>query len=307
MHGIDLFCGAGGMSLGATQAGIKIVVAAESDQHAALTYSKNHSQVNLITKDIRRIAGNYVNDLLPRTAARILFGGAPCQGFSYSNLRTRSERNQNNWLFLDFLRIARAVAPEWIVFENVRGFENTTRGIFVEELGNRLDGMGYRVVHALLNTKDFRLPQDRARFFLVANRNGIDFQFPKPLCSIPPTVRDAISDLPILKNGAAQSWMPYRTAARTSYAKSLRNGQSGSANHFVSRNAQFVVARYPYIPQGRQLGGYSNANDAKLRRPSSLSHGHLSPTALRCAIDCYRKFSQEYAYPPGAASRPVSS
>ncbi len=148
----------------------------------------------------------------------------------------------------------------------MRGFKNTARGIFVEELGNRLDTSGYVVTHGLLNAKDFRLPQDRARFFLVASRDGVTFQFPKPFCVTPPTVRDAIVDLPILFNGAARSWMSYRTTARSSYAKNLRNGQIGSANHLVSRNAEFVVARYPYIPQGgnwedipaRMMRNYAN-------------------------------------------------
>lgn len=238
------------MSLGASQAGIDVRVAVDADRHAALTYSRNHHKVNLINKDIRSVTGSHMVPLLRSSDSRILFGGAPCQGFSYSNLRTRSKTNRNNWLFLDFLRIAKALEPEWMVFENVRGFENTAGGVFVEELAARIGDLGYAVVHGLLNAKDFGLPQDRARFFLVANRVGVAFTLPKRTHLTSPTVRDAIGDLPFLENGAAKSWMRYRTTAKSSYAKRLRGGRSRSPNHLVSKNAKFVLARYAHIPQG---------------------------------------------------------
>ena len=100
--GIDLFAGAGGLSLGAHLAGVKITHAVENNPAAADTYRKNHIQTKVIEEDVSRIEppvkkhGEY----------SMLFGGPPCQGFSTSNQRTRSAKNPKNWLFGEFFRFA---------------------------------------------------------------------------------------------------------------------------------------------------------------------------------------------------------
>ncbi len=124
MIGIDLFSGAGGMSLGAIQAGIDVVVAVESDPHAVCTYSKNHPDTKVYSNDIRRLTARKLKSMVETPTGTVVFGGPPCQGFSYSNLRTRLPDNPENWLFLEFIRIVRSIRPDWVVFENVRGIMN---------------------------------------------------------------------------------------------------------------------------------------------------------------------------------------
>ena len=88
--GIDLFAGAGGLSLGAEMAGISVKVAIENDIHAAQTYQVNHPHTLVITKPIQevdQIALNLNGNKL------VLFGGPPCQGFSTSNQKTRNRSN----------------------------------------------------------------------------------------------------------------------------------------------------------------------------------------------------------------------
>ena len=92
MIGIDLFSGAGGLSLGAELAGIEIKMAVEKDKAAALTYSNNHHDVVMLNDDICKL------DHIPETLntlneQRIIIGGPPCQGFSLSNVRTRNKEN----------------------------------------------------------------------------------------------------------------------------------------------------------------------------------------------------------------------
>ena len=133
MIGIDLFAGAGGMSLGASVAGVKIKVAVEMDKYAAETYKANHSTSNLIIDDIRNIQQF---DIQRKNQELVLFGGPPCQGFSTSNQRTRSSHNKNNWLFKEFVRVAKTVKPDWIVFENVKEILETEKGKFLKEKSN---------------------------------------------------------------------------------------------------------------------------------------------------------------------------
>lgn len=250
MIGIDLFSGAGGMSFGAIQAGIDIVLAVESDPHAAKTYQANHPTTTMLNSDIRKILSREIKSLVPTDTGIVVFGGPPCQGFSYSNLRTRSPENPENWLFLEFLRIVQLLRPEWVVFENVRGIINTARGIFVEEVVRHLANEGYTLSHGLLNAMDFGVPQDRTRFFLVGSRHGVKFKMPLCTTEKPITVQEAIGDLPELGNGASFDWLPYRCAPASCYARQMRRGMKESPNHLISRNADAIVRRYSYIPQG---------------------------------------------------------
>ncbi len=250
MIGIDLFSGAGGMSLGATQAGINVVLAVEFDSHAAETYRHNHPTTTMLNCDIRKLSSVAIKRLVPTGAGTVVFGGPPCQGFSYSNQRTRSPENPENWLFLDFLRVVQLLRPDWVVFENVRGIVNTAKGVFVEEVVRRLEKQGYTLSHGLLNAMDFGVPQDRARFFLVGSRDGVKFKMPRRTTRKPITVHEAVGDLPELENGASFDWLPYRYAPGSYYAKKLRRRMKKSPNHLVSSNADWVVRRYPYIPQG---------------------------------------------------------
>ena len=203
MIGIDLFSGAGGMSLGAVQAGIDVILAVESDSHAAKTYRANHPATTMFNGDIRMMSSREIKGLVPTGNGTVVFGGPPCQGFSYSNLRTRSPENPENWLFLEFVRVVQLLRPDWVVFENVRGIVNTAKGVFVEEVIRRLQKLGYTLSHGLLNAIDFGVPQDRARFFLVGSRHGVQFKMPRPTTRKPITVQEAIADLPELGNGAA--------------------------------------------------------------------------------------------------------
>ena len=100
--GVDIFSGAGGLSLGAEMAGVQIRFAVEKDKSAAETYSYNHPNTLMLQDDIHNIKPNdYIGD---RNAPLIVFGGPPCQGFSLSNTKTRNKQNPNNTLFEEFVR-----------------------------------------------------------------------------------------------------------------------------------------------------------------------------------------------------------
>ena len=135
MIGIDLFSGAGGLSLGAELAGIAIKMAVEKDTAAALTYSKNHHHVMMLNDDIRKFT-SIPEELNVQDEQRIIIGGPPCQGFSLSNVRTRNINNIKNWLFEEYLRITKMWFPDWIVLENVSGILQTADGYFWETIKN---------------------------------------------------------------------------------------------------------------------------------------------------------------------------
>jgi len=249
MVGFDIFSGAGGMSLGASSAGIDVKYALEKDKYAAETFLYNHKDVQMLNEDIKKICE--IPPLLKKTKdTTILFGGPPCQGFSYSNQRTRNKNNEKNWLFKEFVRITNLWQPDWFVLENVSGILHTEKGFFLEQILNEFHKIGYTLNYMLLNAVDFGVPQNRERFFLVGSKHGITFKFPNKTNNTPVYVKDAICDLPVLDNGANFYKLNYKTEIASAYAKKLRNKRKYSLCNYVTKNSDLVIERYKHIPQG---------------------------------------------------------
>lgn len=248
--GIDIFSGAGGLSLGAEMAGFQIKFAVENHKPAAETYRFNHPNTLLLEEDIHGIEPT--DYLQPREHISIVFGGPPCQGFSTSNTMTRNMKNPNNSLFQEFVRFVRSIQPDWFLFENVEGFVRFENGRIQHLVENLFKELGYRVTSNVLCASDYGVPQHRNRFFMVGNRLNIDFVFPEKQGTII-TVNDAIGDLPDLENGqileSASYKMPIRKASE--YARFMRQGSRRSRQNYVSRNADYVINRYSYIQQGQ--------------------------------------------------------
>ena len=238
------------MSLGARLSGIDVVMAIEKDIWAAKTFRANHPDCNLTVADIRDHSTEPVASINKEPKPTVVFGGPPCQGFSYSNTRTRTTDNESNWLFEEYLRFVTISRPDFVVFENVCGIINTAGGIFLETVTQRLRQLSYTLTSGVLNAHNYGVPQDRARFFLVGTRHRNKLTLPTPNGVPTPTVADAIGDLPPLENGASESWIPYGNQPPSRYACTLRADQDRSPNHLVTRNAEYILQRYHHIPQG---------------------------------------------------------
>ena len=249
--GIDIFSGAGGLSLGAEMAGFDVRLAVEKDKCAAETYRRNHPATLLLEGDIHDIAPLEHLHLLPNENVTIVFGGPPCQGFSTSNTMTRNMKNPNNSLFEEFVRFVGVLQPEWFLFENVEGFVRFENGKIKNKVEACFSEMGYSVTSSVLWASDYGVPQRRNRFIMVGNRLGIDFRFPEPFGTVI-TVDEAIGDLPDLTNGQMDLSLSYKLPARkaSAYARKLRNGSKRSRQNYVSRNEDYVIERYRYIGQG---------------------------------------------------------
>ncbi|WP_438482524.1 DNA cytosine methyltransferase [Oleiharenicola lentus] len=267
--GIDLFAGAGGLSLGAQLAGVDVTHAIENHPAAAETYRINHPQTRLIDKDIRLVAP--VNK--KTGSLSILFGGPPCQGFSTSNQRTRSTSNPRNWLFGEFFRFARFGKPDWIVLENVKGLRETAQGQFEDMILDEFHNLGYSSAVWSLCAADYGVPQKRHRLFFIGRRRGNLPSLPKRGVTHPVTVRQAIADLPRLAVGADVDELRYRISASHAYAKKMRGTRASCTGHLVTTNNDLVLERYRHIPPGgnwtdipkRLMKNYTNLVDDRSR------------------------------------------
>jgi DNA (cytosine-5)-methyltransferase 1 len=269
IYGIDLFAGAGGLSLGARLAGLPIAHAIENNEAAAATYRLNHPETNVVESNISLIEPPPKK----RGSKLILFGGPPCQGFSTSNQKTRNLDNPQNWLFKEFFRFARALKPDWIVLENVKGLRETAQGYFEQQIHKQFERLDYAFELWALGAIDYGVPQKRIRLFFIGRRRGDIPQIPNPLSSRPVTVKQAISDLPELSPGAKIDELAYRDGTCSDYARSMRQHLKKCTGHLVTTNNKLVLRRYRHIPQGgnwcdippRLMSNYTNLSDERSR------------------------------------------
>lgn len=287
--GVDIFSGAGGLSLGAENAGISISLAIEKDSSAAKTFARNHPDAKILCEDISRI--NPLNHI--KESPFIVFGGPPCQGFSLSNTKTRTAGNKNNLLFLEFVRFVQKLTPDWFLFENVEGITTFNKGQTVKEIKECFAKIGYSTSEDVLYASDYGVPQHRNRFFMVGNRLGVDFTFPQK-SQVKVNVKDAIADLPNLKNGSSFPELPYKKELHevSSYAKRMRKRSKLSQQNFVSRNMDYVIERYKYIGQGenwKSIPAELMKNYANVDNCHSGIYKRLDPSLPSVVISNYRK------------------
>ena len=112
-YGIDIYSCAGGLSLGAEMAGIKISTAIEINKNAAQTFLRNHKGAEVLQGDIQQLDPKTLHT--EKKPVFVIMGGPPCQGFSMSNTRTRNMENEKNFLFLEFVRFVKEIRPAWFV------------------------------------------------------------------------------------------------------------------------------------------------------------------------------------------------
>ena len=175
---IDLFAGIGGIRLGFEQAfkdEIKTVFVSEWDNKAVETYKENFNCNENIVGDITKVDEKEIPE------HDILLAGFPCQAFSLAG-RQKGFEDARGTLFFDVARIVKYHKPKVVFCENVKNLVNHDRGRTFRIIKDILDELGYQVFYKVLNSKDFGVPQNRERIYIVAFRSDIaplSFDFPK--------------------------------------------------------------------------------------------------------------------------------
>ncbi len=225
--GIDLFAGAGGLSLGFESAGFDVVAAVEIDPIHCAAHEFNFPLCATVCKSVVDTTGAELRQRagIGQRDVDVVFGGAPCQGFSL--IGKRALEDPRNHLVHHFVRIVTELRPKYFVFENVKGLTLGQHKRFLQEVVEAFQNQGYTVLlpYRVLNAREHGVPQDRKRLFLIGAREGL------PLPSYPAagtgaTVAEAIGDLPEAE-GFPELWssdaVRARFRKRSRYAAVLRN------------------------------------------------------------------------------------
>lgn len=299
---IDLFAGAGGLSLGLEQAGFSVKFANEINTHAAHTYMKNRKlpQESIFVGDVAHLNTKFdeYETLFDNTF--LICGGPPCQGFSTAN-RQRLIDDPRNRLYLEYLKFLKHVRPHFFIMENVRGMIHKLDEVidnFQEYLGK-----DYDISHGLLNAKDYSIPQNRDRLFIIGNNLGIPTSdiFFSLYSSVQQkfTLHDAIADLPELKPN------PYKNNTKkenedigcfersfeynkTKYTTYINNGRTIRYlyNHKNRYNNERDIEIFKRLPQGgnsldesiRDIMPYASRNHIFADKYYKLNYSEVSKT-----------------------------
>lgn len=181
--GIDLFCGIGGFRLAMNNCNVKCVFSSDNDKFAQQTYFANFGEQP--TGDIKDV------DAKDIPSFDILTAGFPCQPFSYAGEKQGFNDEVRGTLFFDVCRIIEYHKPSMVFLENVKGLKSHDNGKTLQTVLDSLRKLGYFPHWKILSSLDFGLPQKRERWYCVAFKENIEFEWPKPIGGNP-TLRDII-------------------------------------------------------------------------------------------------------------------
>lgn len=270
MNAIDLFSGAGGLSIALRDSGYNVLLANEINPIFAKSHRHNFPEVPLIQMDIKNLDEAALTEIIQGAEIDLVVGGPPCQGFSVFGKRRfintqgyDPKQDPRNHLVYEYIRIVSILKPKFFFMENVKGFTNLDNGLFVEEVKKQFQDLGYHNIWCeIIHATDYGVPQERQRMFMIGNRLGIDFNKPCPT-HFPigsghkpeyTTVGDAIMDLVGRENEVP--------------------------NHVPLQHKPIVAARYGYVKEGCKLNlddlppelAVATRKDAKTGIVSNYSH-----------------------------------
>jgi DNA (cytosine-5)-methyltransferase 1 len=292
---VDLFAGAGGLSLGVDRAGFDLVHAVEVDQDARSTFANNREgwDASDLTGDIRDVETADIASVVGTDTVDLVVGGPPCQGFS--EVVSPDGSDDRNHLFTHFINWVNELDPEAALFENVRGIQSTAGGKFLTAVEKSFERLGYDVSHRVVTASDFGVPQHRRRLIVVASRRGRD---KNPFAGFEvdpirtPSVIDGIGDLPEVKPGERAT--EYDTSPTTVLQKDLRGESDSLTSHVAADHSERMVAMMSHISDGgdrteipdelQPSSGYHNSysrlssDDPAVAITSNMS----KPSSARC-------------------------
>lgn len=251
---VDLFSGAGGMSLGLGAAGLRPILAVDVEEWACETYRLNHPVLpadRVLARDLRKMAPDEAVRLLNELRPDLIVGGPPCQGFSLIGKRGRSSTrfvdDPRNRLYKEFVRWVAELRPRLVIMENVPGLYSCGEGAVRADIERHLQEVGYAVDDLIVDASCFGVPQRRQRVLFIGaafadfgdHARGLSRRIRELLTARrerPVTLAQAIADLPPLEaNEGREAVTPGGGRRPSRYALQMGARRSPVLYHHVAR------------------------------------------------------------------------
>lgn len=243
------------------------VFACEIDKYARTTYLANNQEPKTFYDDVYNIDGNKYKDQID-----ILIGGSPCQSFSIAGKRMGTSCPRGNLIY-EYFRIVEEAKPKVFIYENVKGFLSIDKGETFKNFIQSFKDLGYTVYHQVLNTKDYGIPQNRERIYIVGFKDNVDFHFQEKQelkLRLKDMLEDEVDEKYIyvsnknkalnktIENKVLQDgiWLDcYNLAIRDIVSSTITTRTKASYSSFVYNNG---VIRFPTERECFRLQGFSN-------------------------------------------------
>ena len=279
---IDLFCGAGGLSLGFEEAGFESILAIDKWDDAIKTYNHNRKEKVGTTVDIHDFSNEELKKISKENKVTGIIGGPPCQGFSL--VGTRKSNDPRNSLYMEYVRFVSVIKPDFFVLENVPGLLSMEKGKYKEDIINRFSEIGYNVTYKVLRASDYGVPQSRQRvFFIGLSKEKFDdkyFDFNSLEKQSMVGTKDAIGDLPTLLD--EEQATKYCCEPKNEFQKEMRKNSKVLFNHQRTNHTQQTIDVISRVPDGgnindlpKEFYNVRNYNAAFKRMNSKLPSGTI--------------------------------
>lgn len=273
---IDLFCGAGGLSVGMEAVGAEIIAGFDNDKDSLKTFEFNHKCSNAVHADLSEPLPEIKN----LKGIELVVGGPPCQGFSISG--KRDPKDARNHLYKVYVETLKQLKPRMFILENVPNMISMDGGRFKDDVIKAIGELGYKISVQVITASDYGVPQKRRRVFFFGSKEGF-FELRASQGSRIVTCKDAISDLPDYSLDTGQQ---YPMAVSSSYQNLMRSKSDGVWNHVLTNHSEKTKEIIALVPDGgnykdlpTQLQGTRKVNIAWTRyssdKPSfTIDTGH---------------------------------
>ncbi len=253
---VDLFAGAGGMTLGFEQAGFDVLASVEIDPIHCATHKFNFPFWTVLCQPVEETTSQDIrqNSAIGEQEIDVVFGGPPCQGFSL--IGKRSFQDPRNSLVFHYIRLVLALQPKFFVMENVKGMTAGKHQEFIAQIINEFESNGYQVKqkYQVLNSAYFGVPQNRERLFILGCRHDIELpNYPDTITqpakqkksalshqlNLSPTVWEALQDLPEIEKYDElyqRDWVVAELGKPSDYGLLLRGLNSANNNYGYQRH-----------------------------------------------------------------------
>ncbi|WP_129567405.1 DNA cytosine methyltransferase [Agrobacterium sp. CFBP2214] len=254
---VDLFCGCGGFSLGAHNAGFKVGAAFDIDPILTSSFSRNFRDTKLHLRDVSALTGEQIQRLVQSPITGV-FGGPPCQGFSDIGRRDASDPRRQ--LLGHFFRIVNEIKPLFFVMENVKGLSYPDAKEVLDKALSQVNGSYDIFGPHIFDAADFGAATRRRRLFVIGFKKelGIDFGLDdlKAYQQAPSTVKAAIEDLAqakFIKNDDKNFdvWQITKKGRPFDYARKMRDADGCFTGHRIVDHKPDVVERFSSVLPGR--------------------------------------------------------
>jgi DNA (cytosine-5)-methyltransferase 1 len=302
---IDLFSGAGGLSLGFEMANFRVGLAIELEENYYNAYKLNHPETLCLNRDITELAcAEISNKFVKKKEIGGIIGGPPCMGFS--TVGNRRPDDPRNTLIYYFIQWVDYFKPQFFVMENVPGILSMSKGKVVEKVIELYSEIGYSCKMEVLLAADYGVPQLRRRVFFIGtpedsvpslkiqktNRKEDNQKksFEKDVLNSYLTVNDVISDIldikPFVKKRTENLVKEYSHPPKTQFQEYLREESDKLYDHFAPNHSELVMKRISHIDQGKNHSSLPKEYQLKGGYPNIYGRLHLNKPADTITGNC---------------------